>query len=111
MVLFTIEKKVNFAITMDNLIIHNIFQMHLKDKKKLYLHEDQMLNINEELGNGIQIKASVLFEKHKFLDNQKNLIEEFIAELLDKLNEEDYDLEGVRGTFEVLLQNLNTKLK
>jgi hypothetical protein len=52
--------------------------MHLKDKKKLYLEQEQILNISEELANGVQLKASVLFEKDKFLDNQKDLIEEFM---------------------------------
>jgi len=85
--------------------------MHLKDKKKLYLEPEQLLKIDEELTNGIVIKASVLFEKNKFLDNQKDLIEEFMAELMDKLQTEESDVEEVKNNFEILLQGLNTKLK
>jgi len=85
--------------------------MHLKDKKKLYLEPEQLLKIDEELANGIAIKASVLFEKNKFLDNQKDLIEEFMAELMDKLQVEESDIEQVKSDFEILLQGLNTKLK
>ena len=85
--------------------------MHLRDKKKIYLDQDQLLHVSEELANGIQIKASVLFEKNKFLDNQKDLIQDFIAELLDKLSTENSDMDEIKGNFEILLQNLNTKLK
>jgi len=85
--------------------------MHLKDKKKLYLEPEQLLKIDEELANSIVIKASVLFEKNKFLDNQKDLIEEFMAELMDKLQTEESDIEEVKNNFEILLQWLNTKLK
>jgi len=85
--------------------------MHLKDKKKIYLDQDHLLNVSEELTNGIQIKASVLFEKNKFLDNQKDLVQDFMAELLDKISAENYTLEDIKGNFEILLQNLNTKLK
>lgn len=85
--------------------------MHLKDKKKVYREEEQMLNISQELANGIQLKAVILFEKNKFIDNQKDLIEEFVAELLDKLTLENYDIEDIKSEFEILLQGLNTKLK
>jgi len=78
--------------------------MHLKDKKKLYLEPEQLLKIDEELANSIVIKASVLFEKNKFLDNQKDLIEEFMAELMDKLQTEESDIEEVKNNFEILLQ-------
>jgi hypothetical protein len=85
--------------------------MHLKDKKKLYLESEQFLKIDEDLPNGIGIKASVVFEKNKFLDNQKDLIEEFMAELMDKIQTEESDVEEVKNNFEILLQGLNTKLK
>jgi len=45
-----------------------------------------------------------LFEKNKFLDNQKDLIEEFMAELMDKLQTEESDIEEVKNNFEILLQ-------
>lgn len=85
--------------------------MHLKDKKKLYVDQDQLLDITRELANGIQIKTSVLFQQKKFLDNQKDIIEEFVGELFDRLSADDYDLEEVKNNFEIMLQNLNTKLK
>lgn len=85
--------------------------MHLKDKKKIYLEAEQLLKIDEELENGISVKASVLFEKNKFLDNQKDLIEEFMGELMDKLQKEESAVEEIKADFEILLQGLNTKLK
>ncbi len=85
--------------------------MHLKEKKFLYLTEEHVFNFVEELQNGIKIKMFVGFESDKFLDFQKDLIQDFVAELKDKINNEQYDVEDVKNNFEIVLQNLNVKLK
>jgi len=51
------------------------------------------------------------FQSDKFLDFQKDLIQDFVAELKDKINDEQYDIDNVKNNFEILLQNLNVKLK
>ena len=51
------------------------------------------------------------FESDKFLDFQKDLLQEFVAEFKDKIVDEDYDVDHVKNNFEIALQNLNTKLK
>lgn len=85
--------------------------MHLKEKKFLYLTEEHVFNFAEELQNGIKLKMFVGFQSDKFLDFQKDLLQDFIAELKDKINDENYELEDVKNNFEILLQNLNIKLK
>ena len=85
--------------------------MHLKEKKFLYLTEEHVFNFVEELQNGIKIKMFVGFQSDKFLDFQKHLIQDFVAELKDKINDEQYDVEEVKNNFEIVLQNLNVKLK
>ncbi len=85
--------------------------MHLKEKKFLYLTEEHVFNFVEELQNGIKIKMFVGFQSDKFLDFQKDLIQDFVAELKDKINDEQYDVEDVKNNFEIVLQNLNVKLK
>ena len=85
--------------------------MHLKEKKFLYLNEEHIFNFAEELANGIKIKMFVGFESDKFLDFQKDLLQEFLAEFKDKILHEDYDIDHVKNTFEIALQNLNIKLK
>lgn len=85
--------------------------MHLKEKKFLYLPEEHVFNFIEELQNGIKIKMFVGFQSDKFLDFQKDLIQDLVAELKDKINDEQYDVEDVKNNFEIVLQNFNVKLK
>lgn len=85
--------------------------MHLKEKKFLYLSEEHVFNFVEELHNGIKMRMFVGFQGNKFLDFQKDLLQEFIAELKDKINEDIYDVDDVKNNFEETLQNLNIKLK
>ncbi len=51
------------------------------------------------------------FQSDKFLDFQKDLLQDFVAEFKDKINEEHYDIDDVKNNFEKELQNLNVKLK
>ena len=85
--------------------------MHLKEKKFLYLQEEQVFNFVEELNNGIKVKMFVWFQSNKFLDFQKDLLQDFLAELKDKINDDNYDVDEVKNNFEIALQNLNVKLK
>ncbi len=85
--------------------------MHLKEKKFLYLSDEQVFNFTEELPNGIKVKIFIGFQSHKFLDFQKDLLQDFVAEFKDKINNETYDIDEVKNHFEITLQNLNVKLK
>lgn len=85
--------------------------MHLKEKKFLYIADEQSFNFSEELQNGIKIKMFVGFQSHKFVDFQKDLLQDFVAEFKDKVNNENYDIDDVKNNFEIALQNLNVKLK
>lgn len=85
--------------------------MHLKEKKFLYLTEEHVFNFSEQLTNGIHLKMFVGFQSDKFLDFQKDLLQDFVAELKDKISDEHYDIDTIKSHFEILLQNLNIKLK
>jgi hypothetical protein len=46
------------------------------------------------------------------VDYQKDLIQDFVGEVMEKVGEEEsYDIDVVKSHFEIALQNLNTKLK
>ena len=92
-------------------IVLRFHLMHLKEKKFLYLAEEHVFNFAEEVQNGIKIKMFVWFESDKFLDFQKDLLQDFLAELKDKITTEDYDINDVKNHFEISLQNLNVRLK
>lgn len=85
--------------------------MHLKEKKFLYLEQENSFNFIEELSNGIRLKMFVGFQSEKFLDFQRDLLQDFIAELKDKIVDDHYDIDEVKQHFEIALQNLNVKLK
>ena len=85
--------------------------MHLKENKFLYIAEEHVFNFAEEIENGIKIKMFVWFQSDKFLDFQKDLLQDFLAELKDKIADENYELDDIKNHFEILLQNLNIKLK
>jgi len=53
----------------------------------------------------------VWFQSDKFLDFQKDLLQDFLAELTDKISDKNYDIEIIKHDFEASLQNLNIKLK
>lgn len=75
------------------------------------MEQDHVFNFTEELPNGIKVKMFVGFESDKFLDYQTDLLQDFVAELKDKINDEHYDVDEVKQQFEIALQNLNVKLK
>ncbi len=86
--------------------------MNVKEKKFLYLNEEQVTQFGEDLANGAKLKLFAGFGSEKFIDYQKDLLQDFIAEIVEKVGEEeDYDLDVVKNHFEIALQNLNTKLK
>lgn len=51
------------------------------------------------------------FQSNKFLDFQKDLLQDFVAELKDKITDDTYDIDDIKNNFEITLQNLNVKLK
>ena len=61
--------------------------------------------------NGVKIQTFVVLESEKYLDYQKDLIQDFLAELIDKSNGEVYDEWELKNNLESGLQQLNEKLK
>ena len=84
----------------------------MKEKKFLYVDEEQVFQINEDLANGAKLKLFVSFGAAKFVDYQKDLVQDFVAEVMEKVGEEEmYDIDVMKSHFEIALQNTNTKLK
>ena len=86
--------------------------MNVKEKKFLYVPEEQTFQVAEELANWAKLKLFVGFGVDKFVDYQKDLVQDFVAEVMEKVGEEEsYDIDVLKSHFEIALQNLNTKLK
>lgn len=85
--------------------------MQIREKKYNYLDENQLFPFKESLWNGVKIQTFVLLETEKYLDYQKDLIQDFLADFIDKSNWEVYDEWDLKNNLESGLQELNEKLK
>ena len=85
--------------------------MHIKESVLEFSAEEQVFSFSEHFQNDIQIVARIYFATEKFLDFQKDLIQEFLADYLDYLKKEEYDTQEIKAELEIALQNLNTKFK
>jgi len=85
--------------------------MQIREKKYNYLDQNQQLQFREKLANWVQVNTFVVLESEKFLEYQKDLIQDFLADLMEKINTEVYDEWDLKNNLENCLQNLNVKLK
>ncbi len=85
--------------------------MQIREKKHNYLANNQGFSFKEKLSNGVQINTYVVLETEKFLDYQKDLLQDFLADFIDKSNTQIYDEQDLKANLEEWLQNLNVKLK
>lgn len=85
--------------------------MQIKEGKKIYNDTERYIDIHKHLKDGIQCKLFVEFPTEKFVEYQKDLVQEFMANLLDDIENNEYEIDEIRMKCEVALQDLNTKLK
>ena len=85
--------------------------MQIREKKYNYLDPNQQFQFREKLANWVQVNTYVVLESEKFLEYQKDLIQDFLADLMEKINTEVYDEWDLKKNLENCLQNLNVKLK
>ncbi len=85
--------------------------MHIKEQILEFIDSEQVFSFSEDFENGIQFVMKVYCENDKFIDYQKDLLQEFIADYIDTIRTDAYDLDEIKSWFEIALQNLNTKLK
>ncbi len=85
--------------------------MQIREKKHNYLANNQSFSFKEKLSNGVQINTYVVMETEKFLEYQKDLLKDFLADFIDKANTEIYDEWDLKSNLEEWLQDLNVKLK
>lgn len=84
--------------------------MNLIHKDFLYRDSEQYVEIKQHLDNGVFLNVTVFFHQRKFLEFQKNLIQDFIADLVDEISRDRADFVNIKNIFELELQSLNTKL-
>lgn len=103
------NKKSDFFILLLSIITG---VMQLKEYKKIYVPDDEIFSFQDTLLDDISFKVFVQCSKEKFLQYQKDIIEEFVADFTTIIkNSEELDAIDIRNIFEENLQLLNTKLK
>ena len=86
--------------------------MQLQEHKKIYVPDDEIFSFQDTLLDNISFKVLVQCSKEKFLQYQKDILEEFVADFTNIIRtSEELDVIDIRDIFEQNLQILNTKLK
>lgn len=93
-------------------IFYNTSVMQLQEHKKIYVSDDKIFSFQDSLLDNISFKVFVQCSKEKFLQYQKDIFEEFVADFTNTIKtSESLDILDIREIFEHSLQLLNTKLK
>ena len=86
--------------------------MQLQENKQIYIPNDEIFSFQDTLLDNISFKVFVQCSKEKFLQYQKDILEEFVADFTSTIKtSEELDTIDIRDIFEQNLQLLNTKLK
>lgn len=102
-------KKSDFCVLLISIILG---QMQLQEHKKIYIPDEEVFSFQDTLLDNISFKVLVQCSKEKFLQYQKDILEEFVADFTNVIRtSEELDTQDIREIFEQSLQLLNTKLK
>jgi hypothetical protein len=86
--------------------------MQLQENKLQYIEDEKIYSFQDTLLENISFKVFVECDTEKFLQYQKDILEDFVAEFTSAIkNAEAVDINDVKTFFEESLQVLNTKLK
>ena len=86
--------------------------MQLQEHKLVYIPDEEVFSFQDTLLDNISFKVFVACSKEKFLQYQKDILEEFVANFTNIIKtSEELDTMDIRDIFEQNLQILNTTLK
>ena len=86
--------------------------MQLQEHKKIYIPDDEIFSFQDTLLDNVSFKVFVQCSREKFLQYQRDILEEFVADFTNIIKtSEELDITDYRDLFEQNLQLLNTKLK
>ncbi len=86
--------------------------MQLQEHKLVYIPDEEVFSFQDTLLDNISFKVFVKCSKEKFLQYQKDILEEFVANFTNIIKtSEELDIIDIREIFEQNLQLLNTTLK
>ena len=76
-----------------------------------YLDPEKVYSFSDQLENYIGIEVYIQIHSDKFVDYQKEIFQEFVADFVDQVKSTALSSRDVEELLEKHLQNLNTKLQ
>lgn len=76
-----------------------------------YLDSEHIYQVSETLENGILLDMYIQIHSQKFLEYQKEILQEFLADFLDASKDNSLSSKDIEQLLESELQKLNTKLQ
>lgn len=76
-----------------------------------YLNPDNIYAFSDQLENDIGIEVYIQIHSEKFVDYQKEILQEFVADFVDQIKEPSLSSRDIEEMLEQQLQTLNTKLQ
>ncbi len=86
--------------------------MQIQERKIQYLNEEKIFSFQDTLAEEISFKIFVECLTDKFVQFQKDILEDFVAEFTSTVKSHpDLEIHEIKTLFEEALQMLNTKFK
>lgn len=76
-----------------------------------YLDKEHLYTVNEVLDTGIVFDVYIQLHSEKFVEYQKEILQEFVADFLDKARDQALSARDIEQLLEAELQKLNAKLQ
>ena len=76
-----------------------------------YSDAERIYKVSETLDNGLLLDIYIQLHSEKFLEYQKEILQEFVADFLDKTKDQPLTAKEIEQLLESELQKLNTKLQ
>jgi len=76
-----------------------------------YSDAERIYKVSETLDNGLLLDIYIQLHSEKFLEYQKEILQEFVADFLDKTKDQPLTSKEIEQLLESELQKLNTKLQ
>jgi len=86
--------------------------MKINNTQSIYLEKERHISNYKDFGNWINLYYDIFLLSEKFVEYQKDIFDEFLADIIDKLTleEDNASINNFKKYFENRLQELNSKL-
>ncbi len=86
--------------------------MKINNIQSIYVEKERHISNYKDFGNGINLYYDIFLLSEKFVEYQKDIFDEFLADIIEKLTleEDNSSINNFKKFFENRLQDLNSKL-